>query len=106
MAWRSCVIVLIGEDTSSREWCKYEIQHARKTGKGIVGIYIHGLKDASQQQSNKGKNPFDLFYIDKTINYIAERSFSIDDNELKMSYVCKVYDTSYTSSEYVYSYIR
>lgn len=106
MAWRSCVIVLIGEDTCTREWCKYEIQHAWRTGKGVVGIYIHGLKDMLQQQSPKGKNPFDLFYIDKTINYIAERSFPNDGNEIKMSCVCKAYDTPYLSSDNVYSYIR
>lgn len=106
MAWRSCVVVLIGENTYSREWCKYEIQHAWKTGKGVVGIYIHGLKDALQHQSMKGKNPFELFYIDKTINYIAERSFPTDNNEIKMSHVCKAYDTPYICSENVYSYIR
>ena len=33
MAWRSCVVVLIGEETYSREWCKYEIEHAWKSGK-------------------------------------------------------------------------
>ena len=106
MAWRSCIVVLIGEDTYSREWCKYEIEHAWKLGKGVVGIYIHGLKNQLQQQSRKGKNPFDAFYIDKTINYIAERNAPYDSNDIKMSYVCKAYDPPYVYSDNVYSYIR
>ncbi len=43
---RSCLVVLIGTTTSTRPWVKYEIQKAYEMGKGIVGIYIHNLKDA------------------------------------------------------------
>ena len=45
MKMRSCVVVLIGEYTQGRKWINYEIEQAWKAGKGIVGIYIHGLKD-------------------------------------------------------------
>lgn len=106
MAWRSCVVVLIGEDTFSREWCKYEIKHAWESGKGVVGIHIHGLKNAIQEQSQKGRNPFDAFYVDKTCNYIAERDSPYDSNEVKMSDVCKAYDPPYKHSDNVYSYIQ
>lgn len=54
MEYRSCIIVLIGSETSSREWCRYEIEHAWKEGKGIVGIYVHHLKDFNGEQSIKG----------------------------------------------------
>lgn len=106
MAWRSCVVVLIGEDTFSREWCKYEIKHAWESGKGVVGIHIHGLKNAIQEHSQKGRNPFDAFYVDKTCNYIAERDSPYDSNEVKMSDVCKAYDPPYKHSDNVYSYIQ
>ena len=103
---RSCIIVMIGEHTSSRRWVKYEIQEAWKRGKGIVGIYIHKLENFNKEQANKGVNPFDLFYIDKAINYIAERSSPLDANDIKMSSVCKAYDSEFYSSKYVYDDIK
>jgi len=45
MAKRSCVVVLIGENTAGRKWINYEIKKAIELDKGIVGIYIHNLKD-------------------------------------------------------------
>src|SRR5690242_6355679 len=64
MNYRSCLVVLIGSETASRKWVKYEIKHAWKNGKGVVGVFIHGLKDVSGNQSSKGPNPFELFCID------------------------------------------
>ena len=61
MKYRSCVVVLVGEDTSKRPWVKYEIKKAWKDGKGLLGIYIHNLKDPNTGKSNKGINPFDQF---------------------------------------------
>ena len=106
MAKRSCVVLLIGEHTQGRKWIEYEIEEAWKSGKGIVGIYIHGLKDASGNQATKGKNPLKDFCIDKTFNYIAKRSKPVDDNEVNLSDVCKAYDTPYQTSPYVYDYIK
>lgn len=106
MHLRSCVVVLIGSETASRKWVKYEIEEAWKAGKGIVGIYVHGLEDSLKHQSRKGSNPFELFYVDRTINYIVERDRPIDKNEVKMSLVCKAYDTPYLGSTYVYGHIK
>lgn len=106
MNMRSCVVVLIGEETASRKWVKYEIEEAWKKGKGIVGIYVHNLYDQNNEQSEKGDNPFDSFYVDKTINYIKERSYPADSNDIKLSNVCKAYDSCYTMSTNVYNYIR
>ncbi len=58
LAMRSCIVVLIGSTTSTRKWVKYEIEKAYELRKGIVGIYIHGLKDKNGNQSTKGSNPF------------------------------------------------
>ena len=52
---RSCVVVLIGSETASRKWVQYEIEQGWKRGKGVVGIYIHNLKDRFGCQDDKGK---------------------------------------------------
>ncbi len=61
MYYRSCVIVLIGEQTYKRKWVQYEIIKAWNEGKAMFGIYIHNLKDPRYGKSNMGPNPF--YYI-------------------------------------------
>lgn len=91
MKGRSCVVVLIGSETYDRKYVKYEINRAWTEGKGVVGIYIHGLKDRDGLTATKGKNPFEQFWVDKTMNYISERNEPMDDNEIRMSKVCTAY---------------
>lgn len=62
----SCVIVLIGNQTASREWVKYEIIKAWNEGKALMGIYIHNLKDSFGKIDYKGNNPFDYIYLEKS----------------------------------------
>ena len=64
MDYRSCIVVLVGEDTANRPWVKYEIKKAWADGKGLLGIYIHNLKCPRNGKCNKGKNPFDQFIFD------------------------------------------
>ncbi len=45
MKYKTCVVVLIGSETAHRPWVQYEISKGWNDGKGIVGIYIHNLKD-------------------------------------------------------------
>lgn len=61
MNYRSCVVVLIGEETANRPWVKYEIKKAWQDKKGLLGIYIHNLKDPNVGKCSKGTNPFDQF---------------------------------------------
>ena len=61
---RSCTIVLIGEETANRKWVRYEIEQSWRMGKGVVGLYIHNLKDNTGKKSNKGKNPFHGIILD------------------------------------------
>jgi len=63
MKYRSCVVVLVGAETASRPWVKYEIEKAWNDGKGLVGIYIHNLKCPRNGKSAKGGNPFDPFTL-------------------------------------------
>lgn len=64
LRYKSCVIVLVGEETANRKWVQYEIKKAWELGKGLVGIHIHNLKDPITGKSSKGKNPFDQFAFD------------------------------------------
>lgn len=92
MTKRSCLVVLVGATTSSRKWVKYEIEKAYELNKGIVGIYIHNLKDKDGDQTTKGSNPFYSIYIGK-------------DNERLSKYVT-CFDSKYSSSTYVYDDIK
>jgi len=61
LSGRGCTIVLIGSATAGRKWINYEIEKSWNDAKGVVGVYIHHLKDRNGQQSVKGANPFDGF---------------------------------------------
>ena len=60
---KSCAVVLIGSRTAGRKWIKYEIEQAWNDGKGLLGIYIHNLKNRLGHQSTKGNNPFSGFTV-------------------------------------------
>jgi MTH538 TIR-like domain (DUF1863) len=54
MNGRTCAVVLVGSGTGNRKWINYEIIKAWDDGLGVVGIYVHGLKDRSGETSSKG----------------------------------------------------
>ena len=58
---RICTVVLVGSNTANRKWINYEIKKSWNDDMGLVGIYIHGLKDPDGKTSTKGANPFDHF---------------------------------------------
>jgi Thoeris protein ThsB, TIR-like domain len=62
MVGKSCVVVLIGQETASRPWIKYEIRKGWEDGKGILGIRIHNLRDRGGRQSNWGEDPFSAYF--------------------------------------------
>jgi hypothetical protein len=61
LEYKSCLVVLIGSDTSNRKWVKYEIEKAWNYGKAVLGIYIHNLKCPRNGTCSQGANPFDQF---------------------------------------------
>jgi hypothetical protein len=63
MKGTSVTAVLIGQETAGREWVEYEIKKTVEDGKGLLGIYIHGLKDRNQSTDWKGSNPFERMYV-------------------------------------------
>jgi MTH538 TIR-like domain (DUF1863) len=73
MKYRQCVVVLVGAQTASRPWVRYEIIKGWNDGKGVVGIHIHNLKDApTGRTSAKGPNPFDKIQIQDSSDNLSE----------------------------------
>jgi len=91
MKGRSCAIVLIGANTANRKWITYEIAKAWNKGMGVLGIYIHNLKDKDEKQCSKGGNP--LYYV------------KFKESGKRLSTIAKAYDPPRTTSAGVYSYI-
>lgn len=58
MSGKSCIVVLVGAETAGRKWINHEIIKGWDDRKGVVGIHIHGLKDAAGNTATKGANPF------------------------------------------------
>ncbi len=94
MSGKSCVIVLIGENTANRKWIDHEIKKAWNEGRGLLGIYIHNLKDSNGEKANKGNNPFEDFTLE------------VNGKVVKLSSIVKCYNPPYSTSTYVYDYIK
>ena len=91
MNYRSCTVVLIGNKTADRKWINYEIIRSWNKGMGVVGIYIHGLKNKDGHISLKGNNPFD--YI------------SYGNGGKKLSGIIKCYNPKGSNSKERYDWI-
>jgi hypothetical protein len=89
---KSCAVVLIGANTAGRKWIDREIIKAWDSGKGLLAIYVHRLKNLDGEQSSKGDNPFD--------------SIAVGSPRKKMSSVVNAYNPPYTDSKEVYAYIK
>jgi len=90
LSGKSVAVVLIGSRTAGRKWIKYQIKKAWEDGKGLLGLYIHNLKDKDENQSTKGSNPFS--------------AYKVGDNN--MADIVKAYDPPYTTSKNVYDHIK
>ena len=65
----SVTVVLIGAKTSERKWVKYEIEESHKRGNGMLGIYIHNIKNINGITDLQGNNPFDSFTVEQPNPY-------------------------------------
>ena len=92
MDGKSCVVVLIGSKAAGRKWINHEIVKAWVDKKGVVGVYIHNLKDRDEKQSAKGSNPF--------------QSIKYGESGKMLSSIVKAYDPPYSASTSVYSHIK
>lgn len=91
MSGRSCTVVLVGEKTAKRRWINYEIVKSWNEGMGVVGIYIHGLKNLESKISKKGYNPFAFIRYGNTGK--------------KLSSIVKCYNPSGSNSKEKYAWI-
>ena len=89
MDGRSCTVVLVGSNTANRKWINHEIVESWDDRMGVVGIYIHGLKNLDGHIASKGDNPFDY-----------------DDTGKKLSSIVKCYTPSGKNSKEQYAWIK
>ncbi|MBU4535443.1 MAG: TIR domain-containing protein [Euryarchaeota archaeon] len=79
MKGTSVTAVLIGAETSDREWVQYEVKKSHELGKGMLAIHIHDLKNNDQKTCAKGDCNFGpigedeegnpIYFIDKYVEY-------------------------------------
>ena len=55
----SVTAVLIGQETHTRKFVRYEIEKSIADKKGLFGIYIHDIPGIDGKTDPRGKNPFD-----------------------------------------------
>ncbi len=51
-------VVLIGAETAGRTYINYEIEASQKRKNGLLGVYIHTIKNSKGETDTKGKDPF------------------------------------------------
>lgn len=54
----SVTVVLIGAETSQRDYVGYEIKKSHSKGNGMLGVYVHNMKDVNSRTDTQGANPF------------------------------------------------
>jgi hypothetical protein len=91
MLGKSCAVVLIGNGTAGRKWINYEIKKAWDDGKGVVGVYIHNLKNLDGEQELQGNSPFS--------------TFTICDGTKQLASIVKAYNPNASDSKRVYEII-
>lgn len=77
--------ILIGSETAGRPYVRYEIEQSLKKGNGLLGIYIHNVKDQNGTTSTRGRNPLDDFTIERT-NWMGTKT------SYRASSIFKTYD--------------
>lgn len=58
MKYKECVVVLVGAQTASRPWVKYEIAKGWADKRGVLGIRIHKLLNEGGRPGTEGPSPF------------------------------------------------
>lgn len=84
----SVTVVLIGVETNNREYVRYELQKSYERGNGILGIYIHNIKDSKGNTSLQGSTIFGslgkradgsdvyLFEIAKIYDWVSDDGYN------------------------------
>lgn len=99
MKGTSVTAVLVGSQTWSRRWVKYEIIKSFVTGKGIIPVHINRISSRNQGIIAKGPNPLErlalwiddecktiTFYELKEGKWILFKDFPTDNNRKTNSF--------------------
>lgn len=65
----SVTCVLIGSNTANSRWVDYEIQKSVDKKNGLLGVYIHKVRDQHGQITAKGIDPFATCAGPENLNY-------------------------------------
>jgi len=69
-------VVLIGAKTSEREYVDYEIDRSWTRGNGLIGVYIHSIKDRYGYTDVKGADPFVAGYEKiRTYDWVLDNGY-------------------------------
>ncbi|HEX5236571.1 MAG TPA: TIR domain-containing protein [Silvibacterium sp.] len=84
----SVTVVLIGPETSSRRWVKYELQESYSKGNGLLGVTLHNIKDFNGKTDTAGdayfgvlgkdKNNVDVYFasVAKTYDWVNDDGYN------------------------------
>ena len=75
MEGSSVVCALVGAETATRPWVRFELLQALWDGRGLLGIRIHNIQDLNRKSAAFGANPFDVLgvYVAEKKMYLIER---------------------------------
>ena len=81
----SVTVVLIGPETDSRKWVRYELQESYAKGNGLLGVTLHNIKDFNGKTDVKGSNSFgplgkDRYGSDVYFSSVAKTYDWVQDN--------------------------
>lgn len=54
----SVTVVLIGTETATRKYVQYEIEQSWDKDNGLIGVFVHNMKDQNGRTEPKGEDPF------------------------------------------------
>jgi hypothetical protein len=84
----SVTVVLVGPETSSRKWVKYELQESYAKGNGLLGVTLHNIKDFNGKTDTVGPTSFgslgkdnkgnDVYFssVAKTYDWVTDDGYS------------------------------
>lgn len=80
------LIACIGKEYFKRKWVRYEIKKAYRENRGIVGIYVHQMKNFETTgypvTDDKGENPLNsLYFVENRKQIYLSNIFSTYDWE-------------------------
>ena len=82
-------VVLIGSQTADRRYVQYEIEQSHKRGNGLLGIYIHRMKNQHGETSSRGRNPLGNITVEVEDTFLG---ISLGKERKRLSDIYPTYD--------------